>query len=152
MLVQNPRRALGFARRFVTGLAVVSSATLATTAFAMDPQLAQAVARGKQLYLHEHFGGNGRVCNSCHLGGGREPGRLPDGTPIPSLVNAATIFPRIARHGGHLITLPDQVEHCIGGALQGNPPDYGSTRLNALVAYVTSLAQGKPIDMGGKPR
>ncbi len=126
--------------------------SFALPARAMDPQLAQAVAQGKQMYMHDTFGGNGRVCNTCHLGGGREPGRLPDGTRIPSLTNAAAIFPRISRRNGQLLTLPDQVAHCIGGALRGNPPDYGSAQLNALVAYVTSLAEGKPIDMGGKPR
>ncbi|BAP88105.1 cytochrome c, class I [Burkholderiales bacterium GJ-E10] len=144
MLIKKFRRSVG--------IAIGLSALLASSAYAMDPQLAKAVAQGKQMYLHDTFGGNGRVCNSCHLGGGREPGRLPDGTRIPSLTNAAAIFPRISRRNGHLITLPDQVAHCIGGALQGNPPDYGSAQLNALVAYVTSLAQGKPIDMGGKPR
>jgi len=119
---------------------------------AADSQLQQAIARGSDLFLHNTFGGRGRVCESCHLGGGTRQGQLPDGTPIPSLSNAAAIFPRISEDDRRLITLTDQVRTCIGGALNGNPPAYGSEELNSLVAYVTSLSQGKAIDMGGQPK
>lgn len=121
-------------------------------AFAMDPQLEQAVDKGKSMFAHETFGGNGKVCESCHLGGGTQPGKLPNGKAIPSLSNAAAIFPHIRARDNKLVTLPDQVETCIAGGLQGTPPAYGSEELNALVSYVTSLSQGKKIDMGGKPQ
>jgi thiosulfate dehydrogenase len=123
-----------------------------TVSRAADPQLQQAIARGSELFQHNTFSGRGRVCETCHLGGGAREGRRPDGVPIPSLSNAATIFPRISQDDNRLITLADQVRICIGGALNGKAPDYGSDELNALVAYVTSLAQGKPIDMGGEPK
>lgn len=121
-------------------------------ALAMDAQLAKAVAHGKDLFYHEKFGGKGRVCNSCHSDGGMRPGKLPNGKAIPSLGNAATIFPHIRHRDHKLVTLPDQVHSCIAGGLKGKPPAYGSEDLNALVAYVTSLANGKKINMGGKPR
>ncbi len=121
-------------------------------ALALDAQLQKAVEQGQSMFSHETFGGNGKVCESCHLGGGKLPGKLPDGKAIPSLANAAAIFPRIRARDNRLVTLPDQVVSCIGGALQGKAPAYGSAELNALVSYVTSLAQGKQIDMGGKPQ
>ncbi len=133
---------------FLLGLA----ASFSPAASAFEPELDKAVQQGKKLYSGNTFGGNGRVCESCHLGGGKEAGRLPNGKPIPSLANAAAIFPRFRAKDNRVITLSDQIRACVAGALQGTPPEYGSDELNALVSYLTSLSQGKPIDMGGKPQ
>jgi len=122
------------------------------TSRAADAALDQAIARGKENFTHNTFGGSGRYCESCHLQAGTQPGKLPDGEPIPSLTNAAAIFPRVRSEDNALITLPDQVRTCVARALKGNPPAYGSDELNSLVSYVTSLSQGKPIDMGGTAR
>lgn len=131
---------------FIAGVAgPVAAASLS------DPQLAKVAEHGKALFSHAKFNGNGRVCESCHLGGGLEPGRRPDGKPIPSLANAAAIFPRYKERAGRVITLADQVRGCIGGAIEGQVPEEGSEDLTALLVYVTSLSQGKAIDMGGKP-
>lgn len=121
-------------------------------ALAMDAGLEKAVAQGKHLFYKETFGGKGHVCETCHSDGGMKPGKLPNGKMIPSLANAATIFPHIRGRDHKLVTLSDQVHSCIAGGLKGKPPEYGSEDLNALVAYVTSLANGKKIDMGGKPK
>lgn len=118
---------------------------------AADPQsLQQAIERGKQNFLHNTFGGPGRVCDTCHLGAGTEEGRRPDGEPIPRLTNAARIFPRISEDDGKLITLSDQVRICVSRAIKGKPPAYDSDELKSIVAYLTSLSQGKPIEMGGE--
>ena len=114
--------------------------------------LQQAVQDGKQLFMQESFGGKGMHCNSCHRGGGLEPGRLPNGQTIPSLSNAATIFPRFNPRQGRVLTLQDQVHNCVQGALQGTPPVPGSPRMAALISYLTSLSEGKSIHMGGKPQ
>jgi len=121
-------------------------------AAATEPQLEKAIQGGQALFVHETFGGNGMNCQSCHVNGGVGPGKLPNGTAIPSLSNAATIFPRFNSKAEKVITLEDQVMNCIAGGLQGKPPTYGSVQLTLLVSYVTSLAQGKPLDMGGKPQ
>ena len=145
----------GDPRHPVLGALVVGSmlALLAATAArAADPQLQEAVARGHESFLHNTFGGSGRVCNTCHLGGGTQPGRLPNGEAIPSLANAAAIFPRIRQEDHALITLADQVRSCVAGAIKGKAPAYGSDELNSLVSYVTSLSEGKAIEMGGAPR
>ncbi|MBI1175638.1 MAG: cytochrome C [Sideroxydans sp.] len=121
-------------------------------AAAGEPQLDQAVQQGKDLFSHATFGGNGKVCESCHLAGGTKPGQLPNGKAIPSLNNAAAIFPRFNPKANKVVTLGEQVRNCVAKALQGNPPEYGSAELNAIVSYLTFLAQGKPVDMGGKPQ
>ena len=134
----------------LVGLTAVSA--LAPAAGLSDPELEKVVAEGKQLFTQAKFNGNGRVCQSCHLGGGLEPGRRPDGQPMPSLANAATVFPRYKPRPGRVFTLSDQIRSCVGGALEGDVPAYDSHELMALVTYVTSLSQGKAIDMGGQPK
>ena len=118
---------------------------------APGPEMQQAVGQGKSLFMHETFGGNGKTCNACHSNGGVGQGALPNGKRIPSLENAAAIFPRYNMRMKKIITLEDQIHSCIHGGLQGTPPEYGSEKLVELVSYVTSLAQGKPLDMDGKP-
>lgn len=131
---------------------VIAALAAPGVALAADAQLEQAIAQGKQLFTHPSFGGNGKDCQSCHLSGGTTAGKLPNGKEIPSLNNAAAIFPRYSAKRHKVIQLSDQVRGCIDKAIQGKPPAYGSVKLNALVSYVTSLSQGKPIDMGGKPQ
>jgi thiosulfate dehydrogenase len=116
-----------------------------------DP-LADSVQHGKQLFTSAHFDGNGRTCNTCHRGEGRTAGMLPNGKPIPSLSNAAAIFPRYNKRAGKVITLQQQVHSCILNALQGKPPAYDSQDMTDLVSYLTSLSQGKSIAMGSAPR
>lgn len=131
------------------GMTLVVSSAQALAA--PGPQLGKAIENGSNLFLHETFGGNGRTCNTCHVNGGVGPGKTPDGKAIPSLGNAAAIFPRFNKRAGRVVTLVDQIRSCIHGGLQGNPPDYDSEQLTDLVSYVTSLSQGKALDMDGKP-
>ena len=145
-------------RLLIQGSRVLAAATLfslgasAVAAPVADPQLEKVVAQGKDAFTHNTFSGNGRFCQTCHLSGGMAPGRLPDGKAIPSLANAAAVFPLFKPRQGKVVTLPDQIRNCVEGALEGKAPAYGSDELNALVVYVTSLSQGKVIDMGGKPQ
>lgn len=130
------------------GMIFVFSAALAHAA--PGPELEKAIEQGKNLFAHEKFGGT-RTCDACHVNGGVGPGKTPDGKAIPSLGNAAAIFPRFNKRAGKIVTLRDQVRACIHGGLRGTPPAYGSDQIVDLVSYVTSLSQGKSIDMGGKP-
>lgn len=119
---------------------------------AITGPLAKAVAQGKQIFLHDTFGGRGVTCNACHQGAGLAATVTPNGAKFPSLSNAATIFPRYSARAGRVITLQEQIRACVKGALGGTPPAYGSLTMSALVSYLTSLSQGKPINMGGKPQ
>ena len=114
--------------------------------------LQQVVEDGKALFMSATFDGNGRHCNTCHKGGGTTMGELPNGKKIPSLSNAAAIFPRYDKALHRVKTLQDQVHQCVLNAIKGRPPAYDSAEMTALVTYLTSLSQGKPIDMGGKPK
>ena len=116
-----------------------------------DP-LADAVSRGHQLFTTHTFGGSGRTCESCHHAGGQGPTVLPNGVHKPSIAGAASYFPRFNPKVGHLVTLEDQVRRCVAGGLQGKAPAYDSAEMRAMIAYLTSLSQGKAIDMGGRPK
>ena len=131
------------------GLAVVSAAA---SAAADGDSLQQVVERGKHLFMTATFEGNGRHCNTCHKGGGTEMSELPDGKKFASLSNAASIFPRYDPENHRVKTLLDQVQHCVGAALKGKPPAYDSAEMTELVSYLTSLSQGKPVNMDGKPQ
>jgi thiosulfate dehydrogenase len=113
--------------------------------------LSDAVHQGEKLFKSETFGGNGKTCNACHPDGGRSGSAFPDGKKIPSLNNAAAIFPRHHARTDRIFTMSDQVRHCIS-EMKGKPPEYGSPALNALVTYVSTLSEGQTIDMGGRPK
>ena len=130
----------------LTYIALFSSVASA----ALPPKLQEIANSGKNIFTHPTFGGNGSSCNSCHLDGGTKAGKLPGGVTAPRLVNAAAIFPRFDVRG-QFVTLEDQIRNCVGGAIQGTPPEYDSKEMRELVTYLTSLAQGKKIDLGGKP-
>ncbi|MDE1934345.1 c-type cytochrome [Bradyrhizobium sp.] len=121
-------------------------------AAATEPHLEKAIRDGEALFVHETFGGAGNTCQTCHVEGGAGPGKSSKGDAIPSLANAATIYPRFNPKANKVETLEDKIGHCIAGALRGKPPAYGSEQMTQLVSYITSLAQGKPLDMGGKPQ
>jgi len=114
---------------------------------ALSPQLQEVVNSGKNIFTHSTFGGSGKTCNSCHLDGGTEAGELSNGVKAPKLINAAATFPHIYR--GQIVTLEDQIRNCVGGAIQGTPPEYDSKTMRELMVYLTSLAQGKTIVLGG---
>lgn len=127
------------------------SAALAEPAQIESGPLSDAVMMGAKLFVKETFGGNGKTCQTCHADGGKGGGTLPDGRTVPALNNAAAIFPRYNARQDKVFTLSDQMRHCIN-QVKGTPPAYGSVELNALVSYVSSLSEGQPIDMGGKPK
>ncbi len=135
----------------LTGIGLVISAAPAHAAADVS-SLLHAVIRGKELFMTATFNGNGRHCNTCHKGGGLDMGELPNGTTIPSLSNAAAIFPRYDEKRHQVKTLADQIHQCIKNAMEGHPPAYDSAEMTELVSYLTSLSHGIHINMGGKPQ
>ncbi len=138
------------------GVALV--ATLALAAFSAGvlaasypPALERAVHEGAKLFHSTSLGANGMSCQSCHLNGGRTEGRLPNGKKIPSLRNAAAIFPRYSKKAGYVRTMTMQINHCIEGGLGGMPLSADSPKMVALDSYFHALAAGRRIHMNAKP-
>jgi thiosulfate dehydrogenase len=111
--------------------------------------LEDAARRGASLFTQESFGGSG-TCEACHLSGGLTQGQTPDGKAIPSLVGAAAHYPKYASRVHAVITLPQQIQNCISGALQGKAPAFGSPPMVYLETYVVSLSKGVPIGEAAK--
>lgn len=129
------------------GIFVFSAQTMVGTpsARAATPgqatSLAQAVTQGRRIFDHDKFGGV-RTCSACHINGGTTLGRLPNGTKIPSLMGVAAQFPRFNPKQHRVITLEQQLAHCIRGGLKGKPPAYDSPQMSDLATYLTSLSKG----------
>ena len=136
----------------LVGSLALAAASFPAFAAAEADSLEQAVHRGKVLFMTATFGGSGRHCTTCHKEGGTAMSELPDGRKFPSLSNAAAIFPRYDAETHRVKTLPDQVQACVRNALQGTAPAFESPEMTELVSYITSLSEGKPIEMDGKPR
>ncbi|MBX5453417.1 MAG: cytochrome C [Acidobacteriia bacterium] len=108
---------------------------------AAQAALQQAVQKGADLFAHESFGGAG-TCETCHLNGGRDRGKLPNGKEIPSLVGAAASYPRYNPRAQSVVTLSQRISGCIRNALKGTPPPLGSPDMVALETYLTYLSKG----------
>ena len=146
-MVINKR--IAFSIITVLGLATASASSYAA---ADANSLQQVVDRGKELFMTATFDGNGRHCTTCHKKGGTAMSELPNGKKFASLNNAAAIFPRYDDKNHRVKTLPDQVKHCVRNAIHGTPPAFDSAEMTELVTYLTSLSQGKSIEMGGNPK
>lgn len=121
-----------------------ASAAVNTTVTSM----AQAEQQGARIFASDSFNGKRMfkgqpaTCDSCHTNGGRGPGALPNGHPIPSLMGAAAQFPRFIPGKRKVITLQEQLAHCIRGGLQGTPPAFNSPQMVDLEVYLDSLSKG----------
>ena len=131
------------------GAALLLSA--AQSVGATETPLEMAVATGAHLFATATFEGNGRTCETCHKDGGKAPGQLGD-RKLPSLLNAAAIYPRFSPDAGKVITLEGQLRSCIKGGLAGTPPELGSPDLVAITAYLGSIAKGQRVEIGSAPK
>lgn len=150
-LLTKPRRISAVARSLLA--ATLIGGLWPTANAGLAGPLAKMAAHGRDIFLHDTFGGRGMTCDSCHTGGGRGPTVVPGSSMKgPSLSNAAAVFPRYKADDGRVLTLADQIHGCIRGALGGRPPPYDSDAMRALETYLTALSQGKPMNMGGAYR
>lgn len=140
------------------GLSLPAMASMMMNPAAAKHALQAAAKQGGVLFAKDTFGGHRMMggapvtCQTCHLGGGLVAGRLPTGKTIPSLVNAAAIFPRYNPMAHKVVSLGGQIQHCIAGGLGGRPPALGSKPMVDMEAYLASIAHGQSMDAGGKPK
>jgi len=116
-----------------------------------DPkaEIAKVIERGKAIFNNPKLGKSGMNCNSCHLNGGTT-GAQAMGMTIPTLKGAAATFPKYKVSAKAVISLQQMDNLCIQMMVKGNPQKLDSNNSIALAAYVTSLSNGVPIQVGGK--
>jgi thiosulfate dehydrogenase len=89
-----------------------------------------------QQYARSYVG-NRLNCTNCHLDGGLNPNAA-------SFVGLAAVYPEYRARNARMNTLTDRVNECFERSLNGRalPPD--SSKLQAVVAYITWLSRGVP--------
>ncbi|MDA8113695.1 MAG: hypothetical protein M0Z43_03065 [Acidithiobacillus sp.] len=142
---------MGHKIRFFVSILSASALFSCVTASA-EPStnaMQNAIKSGSTLFASTSLGRRGNSCMTCHRGGGRSEGILPNGKSIPSLIGAAATFPHYNKRSGRVITMDMQINSCIKNALLGEQLPYDSRRMVDLVSYLTSLSQGKKINVAG---
>ena len=112
---------------------------------------------GRELFEDSELGNNGQNCGSCHPGGGttggeatipKKMGHGPYVLPIPSLVGAASRYPKYKVGNGQVITVQQMSNNCLRMFMAGKRLPLDSPESIALTKYVTSLSEGEGIDVG----
>ncbi len=164
---------MGWVRTAVTAwTAVVLASGGVAQAAGIPANLQKAVAAGARIFKDDSFGGHVSpvedaarafasmggpkagapryvTCATCHINGGLTRGRLANGKRIPSLRNAAAIFPRYNAKTHRMVTLEAQIRHCVRSGIKGRPPAYGGQTMADLMSYLGSIAEGQRITIGG---
>ncbi|HUW97979.1 MAG TPA: hypothetical protein VMV40_03925 [Acidiferrobacter sp.] len=89
------------------------------------------------------------TCATCHINGGETRGLLADGNRMASLRNAAAVFPRYSKKAHQVVTLASQIQRCVRVGILGHPPAAGSRTMVDLVSYLTWIARGQRMNIGG---
>ena len=105
-------------------------------------QLGEQIRLGYDIvvYTQEYaraYVGNRLNCTNCHLDGGLNPNAA-------SFVGLAAVYPEYRTRNARMNTLADRINECFERSLNGRalPPD--SSKLQAIVAYITWLSHGVP--------
>jgi thiosulfate dehydrogenase len=105
-------------------------------------QLGEQIRLGYQIVVNTQeyarpYVGNRLNCTNCHLDGGLNPNAA-------SFVGIAAVYPEYRTRNTRMNTLADRVNECFERSLNGRalPPD--SSKLQAVVAYITWLSRGVP--------
>lgn len=114
-----------------------------------DAELAKALERGKTLFNDPKLGKTNMSCNSCHPGGGTNRSKVMN-MDVPEIKGSAATFPKFKASAKRVITLQQMNNMCIEMIMKGKPLPLDSDDSIALAAYVTSLSNGVPIQIGGK--
>ncbi len=105
-------------------------------------QLGEQIRLGYEIVVNtQEYGrpyvGNRLNCTNCHLDGGLNPNAA-------SFVGLASVYPLYRSRNAKVNTLADRINECFERSLNGRalPPD--SSKMQAIVAYITWLSQGVP--------
>jgi thiosulfate dehydrogenase len=105
-------------------------------------QLGEQIRLGYQIVVNTQeyarpYVGNLLNCTNCHLDGGLNPNAA-------SFVGLAVVYPEYRARNARVNTLADRVNDCVERSLNGRALPADSSKLQAIVAYITWLSQGVP--------
>ena len=99
-------------------------------------RLGYLIVVNTQEYAQPYIG-NRLNCTNCHLDGGLNPNAA-------SFVGLAAVYPEYRARSGKMNTLADRVNECFERSLNGRALPLDSSKLQAVVAYITWLSRGVP--------
>src|SRR3989337_3531609 len=91
-------------------------------------ELAKAVENGRKLFHNDSLGTNGMTCNSCHLGGGTEEGKMGEKN-LPAFDKLGCKFPKYIEMAKRVMTLDQMNNFCIVNSLKGQALVWDDPRL-----------------------
>jgi len=105
-------------------------------------QLGEQIRLGYRIVVNTQeyarsYVGNRLNCTNCHLDGGLNPNAA-------SFVGLAAVYPEYRAINARVNTLADRVNECVERSLNGRAFPPGSSKLQAIVAYITWLSRGVP--------
>ena len=105
-------------------------------------QLGEQIRLGYQIVVNTQeyakpYVGNRLNCTNCHLDGGLNPNAA-------SFVGLAAVYPEYRARNARVNTLADRVNECFERSLNGRALSPDSSKLQAVVAYITWLSHGVP--------
>jgi thiosulfate dehydrogenase len=105
-------------------------------------RLGEQIRLGYQIVVNTQeyarpYVGNRLNCSNCHLDAGLNPNAA-------SFVGLAAIYPQYRARNARLNTLADRVNECFERSLNGRALLPNSSKLQAVVAYITWLSRGVP--------
>ena len=106
-------------------------------------QLGERIRLGYQIVVNtqdyaQPYDGNRLNCTNCHLDGGLNPNAA-------SFVGLAAVYPEYRPRNARVNTLADRINECFERSLNGRALPADSSKLQAIVAYITWLSRGVPI-------
>lgn len=111
-------------------------------------RLGYKVVTETQEYASSYVG-NALNCTNCHLDAGLH-------REAASFVGLASVYPEYRARAGRVVSLSDRVNECFERSLNGRPLPADSSKLQAVVAYITwlseSVPRGSKIPWRGIPR
>lgn len=105
-------------------------------------QLGEQIRLGYEIVVNTQeyarpYIGNRLNCTNCHLDGGLNPNAA-------SFVGLAAVYPEYRTRNARMNTLADRVNECFERSLNGRALPPNSSKLRAVVAYITWLSHGVP--------
>jgi thiosulfate dehydrogenase len=134
-----------------------ASALFAGTAPKVYPQgpVGELVKLGEEIALHtdthpltKDFVGNKLNCANCHLKG--EDGKPGTANGLTSWLDTGAAFPAWSKREKSVQTLQDRSNNCFMRSMNGKRLVIDSKASIAIAAYITWLAEGKPVHMDRK--
>jgi thiosulfate dehydrogenase len=107
-----------------------------------ESQLGEQIRLGYEIVANTQeyaraYVGNRLNCTNCHLDGGLNPNAA-------SFVGLAAVYPEYRARSARVSTLADRINECVERSLNGRAFPPGSSKLQAIVAYITWLSRGVP--------